>query len=105
VRWPKRATLLKKAVSYGMKTGRSASPGDQSASQQIDAIINLCMADILKNAVRLTFPKGARMQDPQQLFNARLDSTGVRAIDYHEGVAIDEAALQALIREAVELNR
>lgn len=64
----------------------------------------ICMADILKHAVRLTFPKGARMRDPQRLFNTRLDSKGVRAIDFHEGGAIDEAALQALIREAVELN-
>src|SRR5215813_15015250 len=65
---------------------------------------NLCVADTLKNAVRLTFPKGAQMKDPQQLFNTRLDSNTVRAIDFQEGDTVDEAALQALIREAVGLN-
>lgn len=64
----------------------------------------LCVADTLKNAVRLTFPKGAQLQDPKRLFNARLDSNSVRAIDFREGDAIDEAALRALILEAGELN-
>jgi hypothetical protein len=64
----------------------------------------LCIADTLKNAVRLTFPKGARMKDPKKLFNTRLDSNTVRAIDFHENDPVDEAALQALIRAAVGLN-
>jgi hypothetical protein len=64
----------------------------------------LCVADTLKNAVRLTFPKGARITDPKKLFNARLDSKSVRAIDFREGEPIDEAALTALITNAVELN-
>jgi hypothetical protein len=134
-----------------MKARTSPSPNDQSASQQIDAIINMhsdwrgkalahlrtlikkadpavveevkwkkpsrpegvpvwshhgtiCIADTLKNAVRLTFPKGAQLQDPKKLFNTRLDSNTVRAIDFHEGDTVDEAALQALILEAVGLN-
>jgi hypothetical protein len=65
----------------------------------------LCVADTLKNAVRLTFPKGARIPDDKKLFNARLESKAVRAIDVHEGEAIDEASLAALITHAVELNR
>lgn len=65
---------------------------------------NVCMADTLKNAVRLTFPKGATAKDPQKLFNTRLDSKTVRAIDFYEGDKIDEAALKALILEAAELN-
>lgn len=65
----------------------------------------LCIADTLKNAVRLTFPKGALMKDSKKLFNARLDGKTVRAIDFHEGDAVDEAALKALILDAVELNR
>ncbi len=65
---------------------------------------NICVADILKNAVRLTFPKGAQMKDPQKLFNTRLDSKGVRAIDFHESDLVDEAALKALILDAVGLN-
>jgi hypothetical protein len=55
--------------------------------------------------VRLTFPKGAQVKDPKKLFNARLESNTVRAIDFHEGDAVDEAALKALILDAVELNR
>ena len=65
---------------------------------------NLCMADILKNAVRLTFPKGAAIVDPKSLFNARLDSKGVRAIDVHESDSVDSAGLQAIVRQAIKLN-
>jgi hypothetical protein len=64
----------------------------------------LCLADTLKNAVRLTFPQGAKMKDPMKLFNTRLESNTVRAIDFHEGDTVDEAALEALILEAVGLN-
>ena len=64
----------------------------------------ICVADTLKNAVRLTFPKGAQMKDPKKLFNTRLESNTVRAIDFHEGDSVDEAALKALILEAVRLN-
>ena len=64
----------------------------------------LCVADTLKNAVRLTFPKGAQLKDPKKLFNTRLESKTVRAIDFHEGDTIAEAALKALILEAVGLN-
>ena len=64
----------------------------------------LCVADTLKNVVRLTFPKGAQMEDPKKLFNTRLDSSTVRAIDFHESDTIDEAALEALIVEAIGLN-
>src|SRR5215212_6419799 len=56
----------------------------------------LCVADTLKNAVRLTFPKGAQMKDPKKLFNTRLDSKTVRAIDFHEAETVDEASLQGL---------
>jgi hypothetical protein len=64
----------------------------------------LCIGEMLKNAVRLTFPKGAQMEDPKKLFNTRLDSKTVRAIDFHEGDPVDEKALQALILEAIRLN-
>jgi len=63
---------------------------------------NLCMADVLKKAVRLTFPKGASLKDPTGLFNTRLDSNSVRAVDFAEGDDVDEAALQALIVEATQ---
>ena len=64
----------------------------------------ICVADTLKNAVRLTFPKGAQMKDPKKLFNTRLDSNTVRAIDFHESDTVDEVVLMALILEAAELN-
>ena len=64
----------------------------------------ICVADTLKHAVRLTFPKGAQMKDPKKLFNTRLDSKTVRAIDFHEGDTVDEAALKSLILDAVKLN-
>ncbi len=64
----------------------------------------ICVADTLKNAVRLTFPKGAQVKDPKKLFNTRLDSKTVRAIDFFEDNSVNEAALKALIRGAVKLN-
>jgi hypothetical protein len=65
---------------------------------------NICIADTLKNAVRLTFPKGAQINDPRKLFNTRLDSKTVRAIDFYEGQAVDEVALISLVTEAVRIN-
>lgn len=64
----------------------------------------VCIGEALKNAVRLTFPKGAFIKDSKRLFNARLDSNSVRAIDFREGDAVDESALKALILAAVRLN-
>ena len=64
----------------------------------------VCIGNTLKNAVRLTFPKGAELKDPKKLFNTRLDSETVRAIDVHEGDSVDETALKALILAAVALN-
>jgi hypothetical protein len=65
----------------------------------------VCIGEALKNAVRLTFPKGAQLPDPKGLFNTRLDSKTVRAIDFHEGDAIKESALRALIVKGVRLDR
>jgi hypothetical protein len=65
----------------------------------------ICIGEALKNAVRLTFPKGVQMKDPKKLFNTRLDSNTVRAIDSHENDSINDAALKNLIREAVSLNQ
>jgi hypothetical protein len=64
----------------------------------------VCVGEALKNAVRLTFPKGALIADRKKLFNTRLDSKTTRAIDFREGEAVDDAALAALIRGAVKLN-
>jgi len=68
----------------------------------VDGIV--CIGEMLKNAVRLTFPKGAQLADPDKLFNTRLDSSKVRAIDFVEGEQVPEDALRALILEASALN-
>jgi hypothetical protein len=64
----------------------------------------LCTGETYKAVVKLTFAKGAALPDPAGLFNSSLDGNTRRAIDIREGEAIDEAALTALIRAAVELN-
>lgn len=65
----------------------------------------VCIGEMLKNAVRLTFPKGAQIKDPRRFFNARLDSKTVRAIDFHEDEPVKQAPLKALILEAVRVNK
>ena len=64
----------------------------------------LCTGETYKTAVKLTFAKGAALDDPKGLFNSSLDGNTRRAIDIHEGEPIDEGALKALIRAAVALN-
>jgi len=64
----------------------------------------VCTGETYKNAVKLTFAKGAALQDPSGLFNASLEGNVRRAIDIHEGDKVDEAALKDLIRAAVALN-
>jgi hypothetical protein len=65
---------------------------------------NICIGEALKNAVRLTFPKGAGVPDPQHLFNTRLDSKTVRAVDFFEDSPIDAKALTVIVLEAIKLN-
>lgn len=64
----------------------------------------ICTGETYKNVVKMTFAKGASLQDPAGLFNSSLDGNTRRAIDFHEGDDIDEKALTALIRAAVKLN-
>ncbi len=64
----------------------------------------LCTGETYKAVVKMTFFKGAALPDPVGLFNSSLDGNVRRAIDFHEGEAIDEAALKGLVRSAVELN-
>ncbi|MBO9576982.1 MAG: DUF1801 domain-containing protein [Sphingobium sp.] len=65
----------------------------------------ICTGETYKAAVKVTFAKGASLDDPASLFNASLDGNVRRAIDIHEGEAIDEAAFKALVRAAVALNK
>jgi hypothetical protein len=64
----------------------------------------ICTGETYKNVVKMTFAKGASLEDPSALFNSSLEGNVRRAIDFHEGDEIDAKALQALIRAAVALN-
>src|SRR5260370_27650588 len=64
----------------------------------------VCTGETYKNAVKMTFAKGAELKDPSGLFNSSLDGNTRRAIDIHEGDKVDEAALKDLIRAALALN-
>jgi hypothetical protein len=64
----------------------------------------ICTGETYKNAVKMTFAKGAALADPSRLFNSSLEGNTRRAIDLHEGDKINEKALKALIRAAAELN-
>jgi hypothetical protein len=64
----------------------------------------VCTGETHKNVVKMTFAKGAALKDPKGLFNSSLDGNVRRAIDFHEGDKVDEAALKDLIRAAVALN-
>jgi hypothetical protein len=64
----------------------------------------LCTGESYKNVVKLTFAKGASLQDPAHLFNSSLDGNVRRAIDIHEAEEVDESAFKALVRQAVALN-
>ena len=65
----------------------------------------ICTGETYKNYVKVTFAKGAALDDPAGLFNSSLGGNTRRAIDFHEGEQIDEQALQALVRAAVTLNQ
>jgi hypothetical protein len=65
----------------------------------------ICTGETYKNVVKMTFAKGAALEDPSGLFNSSLEGNTRRAIDFHEGDAIDEEALKSLIRAAVALNK
>ncbi len=64
----------------------------------------ICTGETYKNVVKMTFAKGAALDDPSRLFNSSLEGNTRRAIDFREGEKIDEKAFKALIREAVALN-
>jgi len=64
----------------------------------------LCTGETYKDVVKMTFAKGASLEDPAGLFNSSLEGNTRRAIDFHEGETINEAALKTLVRAAVSLN-
>jgi hypothetical protein len=64
----------------------------------------ICTGETYKSVVKMTFAKGASLEDPSGLFNSSLEGNTRRAIDFHEGEQIDEEALKTLVRAAVSLN-
>jgi hypothetical protein len=95
--------LIKEAdpdVVEEWKWVKASNPGTPVWSH--DGII--CTGESYKNAVKLTFAKGASLKDPAGLFNASLEGSVRRAIDIHEGEEVDASAFKALVREAVALN-
>ena len=96
--------LIKEAdpdVVEEWKWVKTTNPGTPVWSH--DGII--CTGESYKNAVKLTFAKGASLKDPARLFNSSLDGNVRRAIDIHEGEEVDESAFKALVRQAVALNK
>ena len=96
--------LIKQAdpeVVEEVKWRKPSSPGGVPVWSHAGMI---CTGETYKNAVKLTFARGASLADPSGLFNSSLEGNTRRAIDFHEGDKIDEKALQALIRAAVALN-
>jgi hypothetical protein len=83
------------------KWAKATSPGTPVWSH--DGII--CTGETYKSVVKMTFARGAALEDPSGLFNASLEGNTRRAIDFHQGDEIDEDALKALIRAAVSTNR
>jgi hypothetical protein len=96
-------TLIKQAdpeVVEEWKWVKPTNPGTPVWSH--DGLI--CTGETYKNVVKMTFAKGAALEDPSGLFNSSLEGNTRRAIDFHEGEKIDEEALKALVRAAVTLN-
>ena len=83
-----------------LKWVKPSSPGTPVWSH--DGII--CTGESYKDVVKLTFSKGASLEDPAGLFNSSLEGNARRAIDIHEGEEVDGSAFKALVREAVALN-
>ena len=95
--------LIKEAdpeVVEEVKWVKATSPGTPTWSH--DGII--CTGEPYKSVVKLTFAKGASLQDPAKLFNSSLEGNTRRAIDIHEGEKVDATAFKALIRAAIALN-
>ena len=96
-------TLIKQADPYVVEEWKWAKATNPGVPVWSHAGI-ICTGETYKNAVKLTFAKGASLPDPTRLFNSSLEGNTRRAIDVHEGDKIDEKAFKALIRAAVALN-
>ena len=98
-------TLIQQADPEVVEEAKWRKPSNSMVGVPVwshDGII--CTGETYKNVVKMTFAKGASIDDPTGLFNSSLDGNTRRAIDIHEGDEIDEEALKALVRAAVALN-
>jgi hypothetical protein len=99
-------TLIRQADPEMIEEPKWRKPSNAMAGVPVwshDGIV--CTGETYKNAVKMTFAKGASLKDPSGLFNSSLEGNARRAIDFHEGETLDEKALKALIRAAVALNK
>lgn len=96
--------IIRKAVPNAVEEVKWRKPSNPEGVPVWSQSGILCIGNTLKASVRLTFPKGARIADPRKLFNSRLDSPTVRALDVHENEPIDRAALAAILVAAARLN-
>jgi hypothetical protein len=99
-------TLIKQADPGMIEERKWRKPSNGMAGVPVwshDGIV--CTGETYKNAVKMTFAKGASLKDPSGLFNSSLEGNVRRAIDFHEGDKLREKALKALIRAAVALNK
>ena len=96
-------TLIKQADPDVVEEWKWASPAKPGTPVWSRGGI-ICTGETYKNVVKLTFAKGASLKDPARLFNSSLDGNVRRAIDIHEGEAVDASAFKALVREAIALN-
>ena len=98
-------TLIKQADPEVVEELKWKKPSNSMAGVPVWSHAGIiCTGETYKNIVKMTFAKGASLEDPSGLFNASLEGNTRRAIDFHEGDKIDEKALKALIRAAVALN-
>jgi hypothetical protein len=98
-------TLIKQADPKMIEEQKWKKPSNGMTGVPVwshDGIV--CTGETYKNAVKMTFARGAALDDPAGLFNASLEGNTRRAIDFHEGDTINEPALKALIKAAVRLN-
>jgi hypothetical protein len=98
-------TLIKEADPDVVEEVKWRKPSNPSGVPTWSRSGIICTGETYKDKVKMTFARGASLDDPSGLFNASLDGGTRRAIDFHQGDTIDEVALKALIREAVLFNR
>ena len=97
-------TLIKEADPHVVEEIKWRKPSTPSGVPVWSRDGIICTGESYKDKVKLTFAKGASLDDPAGLFNSSLDGNTRRAIDFHEGAQVDEQAFKALIREAVAQN-